>query len=416
MVGPGRLGHRQAGEGPAPRPRLGHLAAAGRAATGPPETGRRLPDPHRRRFPPARLLSPALARTDSEKQALALLFESWWPAGTDSARGSVFEPLAAGRPLVVPLGREFKLPGIRSGPPAPNWRPRTSSARSASGRRAGGLGVGQFNREGGGRRRRPVPGDAAAHARVYRPAGGDELLPSCRIPSGRWTTTPSPSTRSAAGPFSSPRAWWPRWPPFAAKPGYGGRGVPRPSAESVSSRASCRPSTSTRTGCRWSSTCRRRRRPSCPESVKILKGRRVYFLAVNHRRQELQSPALRKALAHVIDRQKILNERFRGDMEKLHQPLNGPYPARSWACDPRERLQPPRRRPGPQPRQGAPGRRPAGPDAQVPRRRRPSSKPARTSARPGRGCGPPLRLEAQSARPTSCTRRWCRPTPSTWPT
>jgi peptide/nickel transport system substrate-binding protein len=63
--------------------------------------------------------------------------------------------------------------------------------------------------------------------------------------------------------------------------------------------------------------------------------RRVYFLAVNHRRRPLQNVALRRALAMAIDREKLLNDFFRGDLGKeAHRALNGPYPAGSWACDP----------------------------------------------------------------------------------
>jgi ABC-type transport system substrate-binding protein len=65
--------------------------------------------------------------------------------------------------------------------------------------------------------------------------------------------------------------------------------------------------------------------------------RRVWFLAVNHRHPPLQNEPLRRALARAIDREAILNACFRDSQElaKPHQPLNGPYPAGSWACDPR---------------------------------------------------------------------------------
>src|SRR5262249_11110156 len=45
---------------------------------------------------------------------------------------------------------------------------------------------------------------------------------------------------------------------------------------------------------------------------------------------------LRRALSFAIDRDKILNECFRDPQEimnKPHRPLNGPYPADSWAID-----------------------------------------------------------------------------------
>src|SRR5262249_52364449 len=62
--------------------------------------------------------------------------------------------------------------------------------------------------------------------------------------------------------------------------------------------------------------------------------RRIYFLAVNHLKPALKNENVRRALAHAINREKILDECFRGDLGKeTHHSLNGPFPARSWACD-----------------------------------------------------------------------------------
>jgi peptide/nickel transport system substrate-binding protein len=62
--------------------------------------------------------------------------------------------------------------------------------------------------------------------------------------------------------------------------------------------------------------------------------RRIYFLAVNQQRPALKNENLRRALGHAVNREKILNECFRGDLgKKVHHALNGPYPAGSWACD-----------------------------------------------------------------------------------
>ncbi len=63
--------------------------------------------------------------------------------------------------------------------------------------------------------------------------------------------------------------------------------------------------------------------------------RRIYFLAVNHRKAALANPAFRRALAYAIDRDTLLDDNFRtGSEPKLHTPLNGPYPPQSWACNP----------------------------------------------------------------------------------
>ncbi|HMF14693.1 MAG TPA: ABC transporter substrate-binding protein, partial [Gemmataceae bacterium] len=61
--------------------------------------------------------------------------------------------------------------------------------------------------------------------------------------------------------------------------------------------------------------------------------RRIYFLAVNLRKPVFESVELRRALAHAIPRAKILKEVF-GDLPG-DKPLTGPYPADSWACNPK---------------------------------------------------------------------------------
>jgi ABC-type oligopeptide transport system substrate-binding subunit len=61
--------------------------------------------------------------------------------------------------------------------------------------------------------------------------------------------------------------------------------------------------------------------------------RRIYFLAVNQRK--LPDAALRKAIAHAINREQLLDKFFRGPLRKqVHKALNGPFPAGTWACNP----------------------------------------------------------------------------------
>ena len=67
-------------------------------------------------------------------------------------------------------------------------------------------------------------------------------------------------------------------------------------------------------------------------TVYTLPSRRVYFLAVNHRNDKLRNDNLRRAIAHAIDREKILDDSFR-DNQKVHKALNSPYPVGSWAVD-----------------------------------------------------------------------------------
>jgi ABC-type transport system substrate-binding protein len=73
-------------------------------------------------------------------------------------------------------------------------------------------------------------------------------------------------------------------------------------------------------------------------TVQTVLNRRIYFLAVNHRSRLLQNEDLRRAIAHAIDRTKIVNEIFRADLKNdpmpPHRPLNGPFPPGTWACKP----------------------------------------------------------------------------------
>jgi ABC-type transport system substrate-binding protein len=78
--------------------------------------------------------------------------------------------------------------------------------------------------------------------------------------------------------------------------------------------------------------------------VRAMKNRRIYFLAVNHRVPALQNEALRRAIAHSINRNQILDDVFRkglaGWTQLPHRPLSGPYPPDSWAAEPTYRRDP----------------------------------------------------------------------------
>jgi len=65
--------------------------------------------------------------------------------------------------------------------------------------------------------------------------------------------------------------------------------------------------------------------------IRSLKTRRVYMLAVNHRQPSLADLNLRRALAHGLRREQILDDAFRGTVKdapdrKFHGPANGPFP------------------------------------------------------------------------------------------
>jgi ABC-type transport system substrate-binding protein len=94
--------------------------------------------------------------------------------------------------------------------------------------------------------------------------------------------------------------------------------------------------------------------------VRTLPTRRVFFLAVNHREPILANEALRRALAHGLNRDQILADSFGGGRPSFrtgaiaawgsmspviaavrapaggaaHRSLNGPFPPGSWACNP----------------------------------------------------------------------------------
>ena len=62
--------------------------------------------------------------------------------------------------------------------------------------------------------------------------------------------------------------------------------------------------------------------------------RRITLLAVNHRKPSLQNEKFRQGLSAAINRDAILKDLFRVTDEKAHQPLTGPFPVKSWATPP----------------------------------------------------------------------------------
>jgi ABC-type transport system substrate-binding protein len=101
------------------------------------------------------------------------------------------------------------------------------------------------------------------------------------------------------------------------------------------------------------------------KEIRTLKPRRVYFLAVNCSDRLLADANLRRALAHGIDRDRLLADHFRGGKHfslgpanlvsgaamiraamavpasSDHRSLNGPFPADAWACCSDGRVPPP---------------------------------------------------------------------------
>lgn len=62
--------------------------------------------------------------------------------------------------------------------------------------------------------------------------------------------------------------------------------------------------------------------------------RRIWMLAVNHRKSTLRRNELRRALAHAIDRDVIVKEALRSGNARMHQSLTGPFPPGAWPAPP----------------------------------------------------------------------------------
>ncbi len=68
------------------------------------------------------------------------------------------------------------------------------------------------------------------------------------------------------------------------------------------------------------------------KTVVTIPARNVHFLAPNYRNERLQNADLRLAIAHTINRTKILETIFRpGGAVRDHSPITGPFPTKSWA-------------------------------------------------------------------------------------
>ena len=296
-------------------------------------------------------MSPALAFTDAEKQAVELLFEGLYELGPEPDGGRFRPALARGRPGLVALGREIPLPHDAY------WSD-GKKITSADVVTTLGLLRGEW------------PGRSAAWADDLLDAAGAtdpyqvkltlkqgcldplalmsfKVLP--KLPGEQGLRRPDDKDFGekpiGSGPFMlDAEAHHDNGRPytrFVANPYYRNRpgrtGLPR--IKEVQFFASADPVKELSDG-------KLDLLPEVPlEKVSALRKtagvtvagplptRRIYMLAVNHRRTSLDSAALRKAIALAIPRDKILKDFFRGDLgDQVHQPLCGPFPSGSWAC------------------------------------------------------------------------------------
>lgn len=305
-------------------------------------------------------LSPATALTDAETQALELLFESLVRPVADPAVGQRYEGvLAVGDPRLVTLGRQFQMARdarwYRA--PRPGQDQAASEPVTAADIAATVTGQKELNRSSEwqdlllGAQDRGDP----FHVRLSLKQGyldplalmTFKVVPAKYLAGGADDATFAHSP-VGSGPFcylgtrdGDPRLG--KIAAFQANPTYASRagkdGLPhlreihfhRPKAPIVEFRDGL-------LHVLLDVPTAQIKELKGPEaglanvSVHTLPSRRVYFLAVNHRNEKLRNDNLRRAIAHAIDREKILDDSFRDNL-KVHKALNSPYPAGSWAVD-----------------------------------------------------------------------------------
>ncbi len=300
-------------------------------------------------------VSPALATTDSERQAVELLFESLVQLSPETQGGTFVPALALGRPTQVPMGREFVLPRDLY------W----SNSQPLSALDVRNTVLMLQNKSWPGRN---VP-------------WADDLIDSAIVENDphRLKIT---LRQGYLEPLSLmdfkvlPRIDQPDSKDFARKPVSSGPFQMIPGQQSVEGRPyvlfRANPFYSNRPGKQALPRIREIQFFETNDPVKEfrqnrldlvlevptdkvtalkelrnvevsppLRMRRIYFLAVNHRNQFLSNAHFRRALVHAIPREKLLDEHFRADLgKKVHHPLNGPFPVDTWAYNPRLKADP----------------------------------------------------------------------------
>ena len=299
-------------------------------------------------------LSPALAWSDAERQAVELLFEGLVKLSPEPSGGRFRPALAQSRPQIIPLGRQFTLP---SGAAWSNGRPLTADDIVSTVQLLS-------NRDWAGRT--PAWADDlfddarftdSLHVKLTLRRGylAPLSLMNFKILPGQTMQQPDDETFAkkplGSGPFKyAGQASDARGRPYAkflANPSYSNRaghsGLPRIQEiqffETPNSVKDFEEGNLDLILDLPSSQVKAMMAVAAKANVTIpapLPNRRIYFLAVNNRRPDLDNPHLRRALAFAINREDVLNHAFRAGLGKdVHRPLNGPYPPGSWACNPK---------------------------------------------------------------------------------
>ena len=306
-------------------------------------------------------MTPALARYDSEKHAVELIFEGLIEPVPDEQVGTWYRPvLAAGKQEVVPNGRTFLLQRAavwagadRSGLDAADVRGTVDLLRQKPG-----LGpsypldwIGEVRADDPSRIR-------ITFTRGHRDPRG---LVSFKILPARWLQSQGKGVDDIAfavkpfgtGPFTLHESK-PGEVLFRANAAYGRR-PDRPGqpgikeirfvsttkdrldlvAELVNERIHILPDVPTVELEKFKNLTTKTGKTIQVATARD--NRRCWILALNHRNPALRDPLLRRGLTHAIDRDAILENVFRrvGSVEKPHVAMTGPFPPGSWAT-PRE--------------------------------------------------------------------------------
>lgn len=301
------------------------------------------------------LISPALAATDSEKQALELLYESLVELSPNPSVIRYRSVLAQGRPRLVPLGRKFTLPRYLKWTDSTGKSEKPLDASDVVSHAVYTL----FDENHVGYSRswaKQLVKDVSQEGNprdlsiTLRQGHFDPLsLMTFKIlPRGITEDKSFAQQPLSSGPYVFvPGEHYQNRQPYAlfrANPAYGERpgrfGQPR--IREIRFFKTTDPVREMKNGMLHLAT------DLTGEQVKQLKGqpdlfvtaplptRRIYFLAVEQQENSfLRSKRFRRALAAAINRTKILDAHFRKGLdEAAHHELNGPWPVNSWAFNP----------------------------------------------------------------------------------
>jgi peptide/nickel transport system substrate-binding protein len=304
-------------------------------------------------------LSPARACTDTELRAVEMLFESLVKLTPDDA--GIFRyrmGLAEGRPQVVPLGRHFRLPHNAAWSNGKGLNA-TDVRYTVERWLKNGKGTGRCAAWGLLLERPELKDPFQVTLRLNRGYLDPLSLMTFKIlPQGMPQGMAVDSERFAQRPICSGPFCYEdtrsdekgrEYAGFNANPHYGVRAGKRglPYIQEVRFYVYANPSAELEKAdgldllldltAKEAADLRQRAAElsvSVPLPARTAVNRRIYFLAVN--KASVPDREVRKALAVAINREQLLDAHFRGPLGKqVHKVLNGPFPAGSWAQNPR---------------------------------------------------------------------------------